>query len=57
MSRSVFGWDLPPGCTMRDIERAAGGDLPPCCDDYDVDPCDNPEKCEKYQNAMKEEEE
>lgn len=22
--RSIFGWDLPPGCTTRDIDRAAG---------------------------------
>jgi hypothetical protein len=26
MSRSIFGWDLPPGCSHRDIERAMGGD-------------------------------
>lgn len=25
---SKFGWDLPPGCSMRDIEQAAGGDEP-----------------------------
>lgn len=24
MTRSIFGWDLPPGCTMNDIERAFG---------------------------------
>ena len=24
--RSVFGWDLPPGCTQRHIDEAAGGD-------------------------------
>lgn len=24
MSRNVFGWDLPPGCSMRDIDRACG---------------------------------
>lgn len=22
--RSVFGWDLPPGCSQRDIDEAAG---------------------------------
>ena len=22
--RNVFGWDLPPGCTDRDIEENAG---------------------------------
>ena len=26
MSRSVFGWSLPPGVTNRMIEEAAGGD-------------------------------
>ena len=26
MAHSIFGWDLPPGCSMQDIERAAGGD-------------------------------
>jgi hypothetical protein len=26
MSRSPFGWSLPPGCSHRDIERAMGGD-------------------------------
>lgn len=25
MTRNIFGWDLPPGCTHADIERAAGG--------------------------------
>lgn len=24
MGTSIFGWDLPPGCTMNDIERAYG---------------------------------
>lgn len=24
MSRNIFGWDLPPGCSMGDIERAYG---------------------------------
>ena len=23
---SIFGWDLPPGCSHRDIDRAMGGD-------------------------------
>ncbi len=23
---SVFGWDLPPGCTTADIDRAVGED-------------------------------
>ena len=22
MTRSIFGWDLPPGCTMKDIDDA-----------------------------------
>ena len=26
MSRHIFGWDLPPGCTNADIDRAFGGD-------------------------------
>ena len=25
MSRRMFGWDLPPGCTQRHIDEAAGG--------------------------------
>jgi len=28
VSRSPFGWDLPPGCSHADIERAMGGDEP-----------------------------
>ena len=24
MSRNVFGWDLPPGCTQRHIDEAFG---------------------------------
>lgn len=28
MGRSIFGWDLPPGCTMRDIENAFGEESP-----------------------------
>ena len=55
MSRSVFGWDLPPGCTNADIDRAAGGDSPPCCDDCEVDSCSEPEECEKYKKALKKE--
>ena len=58
MGRSIFGWDLPPGCTMADIERnAGGGDLPPCCDDCNIDPCDDPEECERYKSALKANEE
>lgn len=28
MTRSIFGWDLPPGCSIRDIEEAFGGEDP-----------------------------
>lgn len=28
MSRSIFGWDLPPGCSIGDIERHFGGGDP-----------------------------
>lgn len=28
MSRSVFGWDLPPGCSQRMIDDAFGGPDP-----------------------------
>ena len=54
MSRSIFGWDLPPGCSMRDIERAAGGDLPPCCENCqrpDEELCETEEQmnqCPEY---------
>lgn len=27
MSRSPFGWDLPPGCTQRHIDEAVGADI------------------------------
>jgi hypothetical protein len=30
MPRSIFGWDLPPGCTQRDIDEAAGGNRDIC---------------------------
>jgi hypothetical protein len=39
----IFGWSLPPGCSHRDIERAAGGDGPcEVCGDM-VDDCICPE--------------
>ncbi len=38
--RSIFGWDLPPGCSMRDIERAIGPD-----DAGDEEP--EPQMCEQ----------
>jgi len=53
----IFGWDLPPGCTNADIERVYGGDLPPFCEDCEIDPCDDPENCEKYKETLKQEEE
>lgn len=28
MSRSIFGWDLPPGCSSRDVENAFGQEYP-----------------------------
>lgn len=39
MSRSIFGWDLPPGCTMGDIERAFGD--PPLMDEIFEHQCLN----------------
>jgi hypothetical protein len=39
--RNIFGWDLPPGCTHADIDRAAGVGQP--CDmcglDVDSEEC------------------
>ena len=35
MSRLLFGWDLPPGVSMRDIEDAMS-------QDYPCDVCGNP---------------
>jgi len=29
MRGSIFGWDLPPGCTTQDIENAYGCEAPP----------------------------
>ena len=45
MSRSIFGWDLPPGCTHRMIDEAAGVEQPcaVCCklvDDCICPACD-----------------
>ena len=43
MTRSIFGWDLPPGCSQRDIEEAAGfGSVCEVCDQTD-DECTCPE--------------
>lgn len=33
MPRSIFGWDLPPGCSIRDIEAQAGRDPTPLEED------------------------
>lgn len=46
MSR-LFGWDLPPGCTSGDIERAMGGDERCAVCGLDADACICPEcpKC------------
>ncbi len=30
MPRNPFGWDLPPGCSQRDIDRATGEDEVEC---------------------------
>ena len=37
---SIFGWDLPPGCSMRDIEDAQGEgllDCPVCADGVEME--------------------
>ncbi len=32
---SIFGWDLPPGCTQQQIDEAFGGDrICECCGQY-----------------------
>lgn len=42
-----FGWDLPPGCTHRMIDEAAGVGLPcaVCCRDTDVCVCTECPRC------------
>ena len=30
MTRGIFGWDLPPGVSLRDIEAAMGDDEERC---------------------------
>ena len=39
--RSIFGWDLPPGCSQADIDRAAGMGQPceMCGQSVDNDDC------------------
>jgi hypothetical protein len=45
---SIFGWSLPPGCSLGDIDRAMGVegplDCPICADGVELD---GPE-CEKH---------
>jgi hypothetical protein len=43
MARSVFGWDLPPGCTLRHIEEAYGDEGPCECCGHDPADCICPE--------------
>jgi len=38
MARSIFGWDLPPGCTQRHIDEAFGGpEICECCGNMQED--------------------
>ena len=39
MTRSMFGWSLPPGCTQRMIDEAYGDDRPCECCGYDPAEC------------------
>lgn len=43
--RSVFGWSLPPGCSILPGEEA----IPPSCEDCEIpeDACPGMDKCEK----------
>lgn len=43
MARSIFGWDLPPGCTLRHIEEAFGDEGPCECCGHDTAECICPE--------------
>ena len=43
MSRRLFGWDLPPGCTMAHIEAQFGEDHPCECCGHDPADCICPE--------------
>jgi hypothetical protein len=43
MTRGIFGWSLPPGCSHQDIEEAAGVDLPCEVCGKAVDDCTCPE--------------
>jgi hypothetical protein len=41
--RSPFGWDLPPGCTLKHIEDAFGDEGPCLCCGHDPADCICPE--------------
>jgi hypothetical protein len=43
LARSPFGWDLPPGCTHKQIEEAMGDDRPCECCGNDPADCVCPE--------------
>jgi hypothetical protein len=43
MTRHPFGWDLPPGCTLRHIEEAMGTEEPCQCCGMDPADCICPE--------------
>lgn len=43
MSRSIFGWSLPPGCSNSDIDRAFGAEGPCARCGEAVDDCECPE--------------
>ncbi len=53
----MTGWNLPPGCTTTDIDRAAGLPAPLCCLECELEECIEPEKCKKYQEEMEGEDE
>lgn len=43
MAKSIFGWDLPPGCAHRHIEEAFGDEGPCECCGHDTTDCICPE--------------
>lgn len=52
MSRSVFGWDLPPGVTNKMIDEAYGqeGPCPVCCKSVDLCLCPECTTCGEQGN-------
>jgi len=48
--RSIFGWSLPPGCSMRDIDRAFGEDetCDVCCKHVDECICPECPHCQSH---------